>query len=258
MRLLLLIFIGGLAVAGYKWRRKGKDYVLNRYQEIPAVILERRERIKKEMSEQMRLREYRKTDRKPLEQVVREAWKYDLFCSPRTAAKMAEVYLSSCLANQTFISVAEMEGIPVGIIMGKNIESHRCPLSLRVRQLKSIASLYLSREGRRVLKIFAGVQGIDKELLAAGKKEYKGELAFFAISEKCRGKGLGRKLFQEAEDYMRAQGIEEFYLFTDTSCNYRFYEHMGLVRRCERKREIYAGGEKGEMNFFLYDYQIKK
>lgn len=39
-----LIFVGGLAITSYKWRTKGKDYLLKRYQEIPATILERRER----------------------------------------------------------------------------------------------------------------------------------------------------------------------------------------------------------------------
>ena len=47
------------------------------------------------MSEQIILRAYQKTDQKALENVVREAWKYDRFCSPKTAAKMAKVYLNS-------------------------------------------------------------------------------------------------------------------------------------------------------------------
>lgn len=37
------------------------------------------------MSEQIILRAYQKTDQKALENVVREAWKYDRFCSPKTA-----------------------------------------------------------------------------------------------------------------------------------------------------------------------------
>ena len=93
-------------------------------------------------------------------------------------------------------------------------------------------------------------------MLSACKEKYKGELAFFAISEKCRGKGLGKKLFQTVVDYMKSQDISNFYLFTDTSCNYPFYEHMGLTRRCEKKQIIDIKGEKGDMTFFIYDYQI--
>lgn len=208
------------------------------------------------MKEPMILREYRNSDHKALEDVVRETWKYDRFCSPKTAKKMADVYLNSCLVNQTFIRVAEMNGEPVGIIMGKNIQDHKCPFSLRLRWLRSIISLYLSKEGRDVSKIFSCVQGIDKELLSHCSEDYKGELAFFAIREKCRGKGIGRKLFQAAVDDMRANGISKFYLFTDTTCNYPFYEHMGLVRRCEKQQEISVNGERESMTFFIYDYEI--
>ena len=209
------------------------------------------------MSEQIILREYREADRSALENVIREAWNYDRFCSPRTAAKMARVYLDSCLTNQTFTRVAEVDSVPAGIIMGKNIQKHRCPIPLRIKWLKSIASLYISKEGREISKIFECVQGIDQELLNACKKDYKGELAFFAISGKYRGKGLGRQLFQTVVDDMKSQNIGEFYLFTDTSCNYRFYEHLGLTRRCEKKQNIALKGEEGDMTFFIYDYQIK-
>lgn len=210
------------------------------------------------MSEQVILREFQKSDHPALENVVREAWKYDRFCSPKTAAKMAKVYLNSCLTNQTFTSVAEVDGVPVGIIMGKDIRNHKCPFSLRLAWLRSVIGLLITKEGREISKIFDCVQGIDEELISHCKKEYQGELAFFAISEKCRGKGLGRKLFQTVVDYMHTQNIPEFYLFTDTSCNYPFYEHLGMKRCGEKKQVIHTHSEDGNMTFFIYEYQIGK
>ena len=62
------------------------------------------------MRERIFIREYQKADHKALENVVREAWKYDRFCSSKTAAKMAKAYLNSCLINQTFTRVAEING----------------------------------------------------------------------------------------------------------------------------------------------------
>ena len=186
--------------------------------------------------------------------MVREAWKYDRFCAPKTAAKLAKVYLNSCLTNQTFTRVAEIDGEPVGIIMGKEIQNHTCPVSLRIQWIQSVVSLYISQEGREISKIFACVQGVNRELLSSCNQAYKGEVTFFAIHEKCRGKGLGRKLFQTVVDYMKSRGISAFYLFTDTSCNYPFYEHLGLTRRCDKKQVVDVKGEQGEMTFFLYDY----
>lgn len=206
------------------------------------------------MSESIILREYQETDRPALEDIIRQTWKYDRFSSPKATTKIASVYLNSCLTNQTFTRVAVVDNIPVGIIMGKNIKEHKCPLKLRIKWLRSVISLFLSKEGRSISKIFRGVEKIDKELLSACGKEYQGELAFFAISETCRGKGLGRKLFQSVADYMKSQNISKFYLFTDTSCNYPFYEHLGLTRRCEKKQSITIENETSDMTFFLYDF----
>ena len=205
------------------------------------------------MKEQIIIREYKETDHKFLENMVREAWKYDRFCSEKISAKMAEVYLNSCLTNQTFIAVAEIDGIPAGVIMAKDNRAHKCPLSLRLKWLKSVAALFISGEGRKISKIFMCVQDIDKELLSACEKKYEGEIALFVIDKRYRGRGLGRQLFQKAVAYMKEQGILEFYLFTDTSCNYPFYEHVGMTRRCQKKQEIDVNGEKGDMTFFIYD-----
>lgn len=51
------------------------------------------------------------------------------------------------------------------------------------------------------------------------------------------------------------QRLDEFYLFTDTSCNYGFYEHQGMVRRCEKEHMFNINGQLAKMNFFIYDYQ---
>ncbi|MEI3361403.1 MAG: hypothetical protein V8R75_01865 [Oscillospiraceae bacterium] len=56
-----------------------------------------------------------------------------------------------------------------------------------------------------------------------------------------------------AVEYLRSQNIREFYLFTDTSCHYPFYEHLGMTRRCELQDTMQVAGESEAMTFFLYD-----
>ncbi len=205
---------------------------------------------------QITLRDYQKEDSKELQTIVRETWHYDEFCSPKTAAKLAGVFLSSCLTNYTFSRVALLNKKPVGIILVKNTALHKCPLKYRLKQIKSILSLYLSKEGRKVSKIFGSVNGIDKQLLADVNKVYPAELSLFAVDCSCRGKGIGKKLFNAALEYLKEQEINAFYLFTDTSCNYGFYEHQGMVRRCEQEHLFNIKGQHAKMNFFIYDYQF--
>lgn len=200
------------------------------------------------------LREYRKEDFQELSNIIRETWHYDDLASPKTAQKLARVFLSSCLTNYTFSCVALENGKPVGIILVNNKAKHKCPLGLKMQQMKAIISLAISKEGRNVSKIFESVSGIDKELLKECGTEYPAELALFAVNASCRGKGVGKRLFQAALDYMDEQQLDKFYLFTDTSCNYGFYEHQGMVRRSEREHKFNIHGQTANMNFFIYDY----
>ena len=204
---------------------------------------------------QIQLREYQKRDFQPLKEIIRKTWHYDEFSSPQTASKLAEVFLSSCLTNYTFSKVAVLDDTVVGIILVKDLKTHKCTPAKRLKQIKSIINLYLSKEGRQVSQIFKNVNGIDKQLLVDSKKTYPAELALFAVSPVCQGKGIGKKLFQSALDYMIDQRLDEFYLFTDTSCNYGFYEHQGMVRRCEKEHMFNINGQLAKMNFFIYDYQ---
>lgn len=206
---------------------------------------------------QITLREYQKQDFKTLENIIRATWHYDDFCSPKTAQKLAKVYLSSCLTNYTYSCVALDNEKPVGIILVNHKAKHKCPIGIKIQQLKAIISLYLSKEGRKVSKIFENVNGIDKELLKECGIEYPAELALFAIDSTCRGKGIGKQLFQSALEYMKGQQLDTFYLFTDTSCNYGFYEHQGMTRRCEKEHIFNINGQKAKMNFFIYDYQCE-
>ena len=207
---------------------------------------------------QIKLREYQTQDFEALEAIIRETWHYDDFSSPKTAQKLARVFLTSCLTNYTFSRVAVEEGKTVGIILVNHKAKHRCPLGNRMRQIGAIASLLFSGEGRKVSKIFQSVNGIDQELLKECPGEYPAELALFAVDAACRGKGVGKMLFQSALAYMKEQDLDEFYLFTDTSCNYGFYEHQGMTRQQEKEHVFDIKGQRAKMNFFIYAYQLRE
>lgn len=205
------------------------------------------------MTEEIKIRAFQKQDIPYLEEIVRKTWNYDRFASEKTAKRLAKVFLASCLTNQTFIRVAVLGERSVGVIMAKDSKSHRCPLGYRLRQIWQIFRLMITKEGRQVSSIFRSVNDIDQILLQERKKAYQGELAFFAIGEECRGKGIGAKLFAEVREYMRQQGVENYYLYTDTSCNFGFYEHMGMQRCGEKKKTFEILGEQAEMQFYLYE-----
>lgn len=207
------------------------------------------------MKEKIEFREYKKEDRQYLENIIRKTWQYDLFCSKKVAGRMASLYLASCLANQTYTKVALIDNKPVGIIMAKNIKEYKGKIGLIFNQFKEGLQLYLNKEGRETLKVFSGINDLDKELLKKRNKEYQGEIAFFAVNEKCRGTGIGKSLFNLAMEYFKKEGVYDFYLYTDDTCNYGFYEHQGLLR-CGEKVYKVPLKIKNEMKFYLYEGTI--
>lgn len=204
------------------------------------------------------LRDLKWDDLKALEDVIRVTWNYDRFASPKTAKKLAKVYLASCLANQTFSRIAEADGLPVGVILGKDIENHHCPFKYRMRQILGIIQLLMMKEGRQLLKFYQAIDGVDQKLLEQCDKPYKGEVALFALSPEYRGLGLGKQLFHSLLQYMAQKGIPSFYLFTDTSCNFGFYEHQGMIRRQQYRCTVSLKGQTATMEFYLYDRPVAK
>lgn len=212
-----------------------------------------------DMNSEIIFRKFKRKDRKAIWQMISEAWKYEEFASTKVAKKLAKVFLSSCLTNQTYTQVALADEIPVGVIMGKNNESCKCSLLYKISYAFSVFRLMLSKEGRKTSKIFSEVHDVDKRLLyeQEKKKSYQGELVFFVVSSKARGMGIGRQLFERFKNYMEESHVKRFFLFTDTSCNYGFYEHHGLKRKGEKAFAMEAGGKKAEMTFFIYEGEIR-
>lgn len=109
------------------------------------------------MEKKITYREFQKQDAAYVANIIKETWNYDRLTTPKTAKKLSMLCLYSCLSNQTYTRVALENNLPIGIIMGKNAASHKCPLHYRLKLIGAIFSIYLSKEGRKVMKTFKSV-----------------------------------------------------------------------------------------------------
>ncbi|KFI66123.1 GNAT family N-acetyltransferase [Bifidobacterium cuniculi] len=60
------------------------------------------------------------------------------------------------------------------------------------------------------------------------------ELELFMVDPDVRGHGLGRELWQSLLAAFAKMDVHAFFLHTDSSCDYSFYDHKGLERVAER------------------------
>lgn len=205
--------------------------------------------------QQLTFRPFQAHDFATLSQVIRQTWHYDRFLPPAAARRQANAFLSACLAEQTFTQVALDQGTPVGIIMGKDLRAPHPPFSLRLRALGHILLLLLSRPGRTIARFYQQIDAVDRNLLQRTGHQYQGELSFFVVHPDWRGKGVGKALYQAFLDHMAQQQVRDFYVFTDTSCHYPFYERQGMVLCGQQTLSLTMEHTHKEITFFIYDHR---
>jgi GNAT superfamily N-acetyltransferase len=205
------------------------------------------------MSEQMLLRETTDGDHAALEKIVRETWRFDEFCKPRTASRLARAYLAACLNEQTCSLTALLDGEPVGVVMGCARKSRRPRLCPWLRAAVSRLKLLLTADGRQADIFITDSQRADRELLKKAAFDYDGELSFFAVAPEMRGRGVGKALYAAMLRYFKRAGVRSFCLFTDTECDFGFYEKHGLRRRCEKLLTLQLDDGLLRTMFYLYD-----
>ena len=145
---------------------------------------------------------------------------------PRRSEELAEyvvsAYLSDSVSRSTFGRVAATDNGLAGYVFvsvaGEEPFGDIVPVSerpLRAAEYDSDTEIY-------------------KNVCARLKEEHAPhcgcELVLLAVDPAHRGRGTGRALFREALAHFRERGGKEFYLFSDNTCDYTFYDAHGLTR----------------------------
>ena len=203
------------------------------------------------MDDELTFRSIKRKDFHALADIIRRAWNFDAFCSERMAERLGLLYLTNCLCNQSFNMVALRGGRPVGVIMGRDLKKKEVLLSDLLGMMKNFAIVRMSRKGRELLDMFSVFDRIDEDMYKKSAVEFGGELSFFVVDENERGRGTGAKLYYLLMKYFSEENVNSFYLFTDTSCDFGFYEHMGAVRLDKRTIDLTKHNYK-DFALFLY------
>ena len=199
------------------------------------------------------IRAMRRDDLPRIEQLTCDMWYADY--DPKVGAALSHIDVEHCLGRTTFAQVAELDGEIVGLILA-SIPAHTSKM-IKLRHDLHIAgtalTLLTSESGRRGLDEFTRIAKVDDQLLKdAGP--FDAEVVLFVLAPAARGHGLGKRMFGSVMDYFIVNGIDEYFLYTDTTCDYTFYEHRGLEQRGALPLETKPGDCYGSEppTFFIY------
>ena len=205
-------------------------------------------------------REVDKRDYGDLKKLINDAWHFEKYINkPKSVQHMLNANMRLALLSQNYTQVAELNGEVVGYLYGR-VDGKSIPLKNLVHIphiLYHGASLFFkSRHERNLIRGFLNMIKVYMKLLKNTKSNYDGELVFFVVSSKCRGKGIGKKLLNNYLDYCRRHSVKNIYVYTDVNCNYGFYDFNGFTPRGTMpvSFDLYSGDFTFDV--FIYDRNV--
>lgn len=219
------------------------------------------------MTQEVTLRSAQPADYPALHALNRGAWfKSDYIAYPEATNAYVDLDLNSSLSNASMATVAEVDGKIAGVILVSADSEPKYGRMLMQSTIDAAATLHA--QGQEIADYFYDRMKVeskyDAKLLEKAQEntDYDGRIVLFIMDPEFQGLGIGSKLFQAAKDYFEATNVQNYYLFTDSSCNYPFYDHKGMHRAGSLTFnqpglfEQFDGSKSTEpFEFFIYDNQ---
>ncbi|WP_125963311.1 GNAT family N-acetyltransferase [Bifidobacterium dolichotidis] len=165
-------------------------------------------------------------------ELVRQAWFSDVE-DDKLAEELAELDFEHCLSRATLAQVAVRNGIPVGLILGRvdSKETRSIINTHHTNVVRLTMNVLQTAEGRKEMRKLRHMLSEQMKLMRQAKQQgraYDAEVVMFIVDPTLRGYGIGKTLFDWLLGEFDASGVKNYFLWTDTTCDYGFYEHRGL------------------------------
>jgi len=211
--------------------------------------------------DKMIFRDIHCADLPKIREIVGESWDWAyLFEKQEALEATLGLYLNMALHKSSFTKVAVFNNQPVGVIMGyvKGDE----PIGRLLMDDSALYALMLltatTKDRKAIYEYLSKTLNTYDRLLEMADIPYDASLVFLAVSKKVRGLNIGKHLWFELLDYFKQRSVQSAYLFSDTECNFGFYDHMGFTKRASLEADFVFNGEPEdfEQTIFLYDFQL--
>jgi len=200
-------------------------------------------------------REIKKEDYPKIIEILNDTWFIkDYPNNPDIAYKVSEIFLYQNLCKHSFSNIAVYNNDVCGVILARSDKSYSFIKNIKYlfKFISKCISLGTLKEGKKILKEEQLPSKAQKRMLnKIGKTS--GELVLFVLKDNIKGMGIGRKLLDSVYEYMNEEGVKNFYVLTDSNCDYSFYDHNGFT---EAEKETITRMDKNE-TYFVYTKEMK-
>lgn len=198
-----------------------------------------------------------KCDYPEIKKLIGEAFGIETYVKDKNQLdKVLNIYLQECITSSTYSNVAIKDNKVIGLILG-SVDGQRkiSKLHNRISYLTNMVKIIFAAIGKKGnLSEFSKLTDAYKELIKGRENLFQGCVQLFIVSKESRGLGIGKTLLGELFKYMKSYNVEKLYLYTDSNCNYGFYDSQGFTRLGER--DIYFDNGAMRLDVYLYGYKF--
>ncbi|MCI1935980.1 MAG: GNAT family N-acetyltransferase [Bifidobacteriaceae bacterium] len=206
------------------------------------------------------LRQAQPEDIKAISELSRQMWFDDTTAKGHefsTLTAMNDTLHLVREATYSQVAISQEDGTLLGALLAR-VDGDKPqvgdPSRLESAFMATTSALSATDHGRNIVNYLSQDRADTERMTSDVRKETGAELLLFILSEKARGHGLGSRLYDGFLAHLREHGVEGYYLYTDSTCSYGFYDHRGLRRVAEHVGAPTVDG--GHYDKFVYHGKV--
>jgi ribosomal protein S18 acetylase RimI-like enzyme len=172
---------------------------------------------------------------------------------------IADYYLRIVLLQSTYSLVAVKNNLPIGIIFGRSDKEIFLPdrlINKFILVIDFLKILILSIFNLKPILEALKIDKAYKKLTYECNKTFMGEITTLIVSKQFQGFGIGKKLYLEFYNYMINTGVRSFFLYTDDSLSYGFYDKQDMQRIGTTKITLDIKPMPQNLEVYLYSKDV--
>ncbi|KHF78804.1 acetyltransferase, GNAT family [Acinetobacter sp. neg1] len=198
--------------------------------------------------------EFSESDLYKINQMIISVWDYNSWVQEENVEPMAEFFLSEVIINSSRIFVARDGEQIVGVIAASLVSNIRQKAKAKIKKYKSLKKLF-SEKGNEVFDCYLDTLILCENLLLRSGRSFNASLNLFILDERYQGLGIGNKLYSRFLEYLADMNADNFFLYTDDSSNFQFYERKGL-NRIEEEEFYWRCSNQNNERYYLYEGKV--
>lgn len=145
------------------------------------------------------------------------------------------------LKPSTHGTIAQLDGKFMGLLLARVFDAPVLfpEVSQMLLEQDSFMKAKTDKNYARALEEAHGMRALETKLEAKShiNNLTQAELELFLVSPDARGHGVGGGLWKHTMHLLRNNGVNRYYLHTDSACDVSFYDYHGLRKDASWKRE---------------------